>query len=105
MSEDKTRQILNFLLERSLFDNKLFQSDKVLTAKSIQLNFQESKKGYKREIEVVEKFWVLDEDETLSFIKTHPQKSKSEKNPNKSEKNPVKSEINSTKESKVNKIV
>ena len=31
MSAEKVTQVLNFLLERSLFDNTLFQSDKVLT--------------------------------------------------------------------------
>ena len=31
MDSNKVKQVLNFLLERSLFDNTLFQSDKVLT--------------------------------------------------------------------------
>lgn len=101
MSEDKTRQIINFLLERSLFDDKLFQSDKVLTAASIQRRYQEACRNRKRDIEVVEKFWVLDENETLSFIKVYPKNSKSNNNPSKSEKNTDKSGINSTKESKV----
>lgn len=100
MSEDKTRQIINFLLERSLFEDTLFQSDKVLTAASIQCRYQEACKNRKRDIEVVEKFWVLDENETLSFIKMYPQKSKSEKNTNKSENNSFNSGNNSTKESK-----
>lgn len=32
MESNKVKQVLNFLLERSLFDNTLFQSDKVLTS-------------------------------------------------------------------------
>ena len=32
MDSNKVKQVLNFLLERSLFDNTLFQSDKVLTS-------------------------------------------------------------------------
>ena len=40
MSSDKVKQVLNFLLERSLFDNTLFQSDKVLTSAGIQKRFQ-----------------------------------------------------------------
>lgn len=35
MSNNKIKQVLNFLLEQSLFDNTLFQSDKVLTSASI----------------------------------------------------------------------
>ena len=40
MDCNKVKQVLNFLLERSLFDNKLFQSDKVLTSAGIQKRFQ-----------------------------------------------------------------
>lgn len=101
MSEEKTRQILNFLLERSLFNDKLFQSDKVLTAASIQRRYQEACKNRKRDIEVISKFWVLEKDETLSFIKVRPQKDNSGKNYNKSGKNSSKSGIYSTKERKV----
>ena len=40
MSSNKVKQVLNFLLERSLFDNTLFQSDKVLTSAGIQRRYQ-----------------------------------------------------------------
>ncbi len=40
MSSDKVKQVLKFLLERSLFDNKLFQSDTILTSAGIQRRFQ-----------------------------------------------------------------
>ena len=36
MSHAKIGQMRKFLLERSLFDNKLFQSDTILTSTSIQ---------------------------------------------------------------------
>ena len=36
MSPEKIGQMRKFLLERSLFDNKLFQSDTILTSTSIQ---------------------------------------------------------------------
>lgn len=40
MESNKVKQVLNFLLERSLFDNTLFQSDKVLTSAGIQRRYQ-----------------------------------------------------------------
>ncbi len=103
ISENSTMQILNFLLSRSLFDGKLAKSDKVLTAKSVQRRFQEAKKGLKRDVEVEAEYWLLDESETLSFIKVRPSNNKSEINGSKSEKNGSKSGINSTKESKEKK--
>ncbi len=74
ITENATRQIVNYLLSRSLFDDKLAKSVKVLTAKSIQLRYQEivegrAKKRTDKCIEVEGKFWVLNEEETRSFIK------------------------------------
>lgn len=104
MSYEKIRQIMNFLLERSLFDDTLFKSDKVLTSIGIQRRFQEAIKSRasKRTVEIT-KFWLLEKNETQSFIKVNPNPNKSENNSNKSENNPSKSEINDTKKSKVNK--
>ena len=102
-SSEKIGQIMNFLLERSLFDDKLFKSDKVLTARGIQLRFQEVKKKAKTLLEVDRKFWVLSENETEGFVKFTQNLSFSQKNPNYSEKNPHYSENNSTKKSKVKK--
>lgn len=103
LTEDSTRQIMNYLLSRSLLDCTLAKSVKVLTAKSIQRRFQEAKKGLKRDVEVKAEYWLLDESETLSFIKVRSEKDKSEKNSSKSEKNSSKSGIYSTKESKEKK--
>ncbi|WP_236894903.1 MULTISPECIES: Lin1244/Lin1753 domain-containing protein [Clostridium] len=104
MSYEKIRQIMNFLLERSLFDDTLFKSDKVLTSIGIQRRFQEAIKSRasKRAVEIT-KFWLLEKNETQSFIKVSPNPNKSENNSNKSENNSSKSEINDTKKSKVNK--
>ncbi|EKQ52418.1 MULTISPECIES: Lin1244/Lin1753 domain-containing protein [unclassified Clostridium] len=104
MSYEKIRQIMNFLLERSLFNDTLFKSDKVLTSIGIQKRFQEAIKSRasKRTIEITE-FWLLEKNETQSFIKVNPKTNYSEINPNKSENNSNKSEINDTKKSKVNK--
>lgn len=79
ISENSTKQILNYLLSRSLFDDTLVKSVKVLTAASIQLRYQEAvrKRSEKRAsgcIEVDGRFWVLEEKDTLSFIKVrHPE--------------------------------
>ena len=79
MDSNKVKQVLNFLLERSLFDNTLFQSDKVLTSAGIQ------------------RFWLLQEEETETFIKVNPSLNNSENNPNNSEKNNDNSEKNDIK--------
>ena len=52
MESNKVKQVLNFLLERSLFDNTLFQSDKVLTSAGIQRRYQA--KQYKHEMEDID---------------------------------------------------
>lgn len=102
MSQDKVMQVLNFLLERSLFNDKLFQSDKVLTSAGIQKRYQLGVKtrATKRSV-IVERYWLLDEDETATFIKVNSFSSKSKINPSYSKINPSYSEINDTKESKV----
>ncbi len=103
ISENATRQIIDFLLSRSLFDNTLAKSDKVLTAASVQRRYQEAKKGSKREFEVEARYWLLKAEDTYSFIKVRHNYGYSKKNHSYSEKNPNKSEKNPTKESKVNK--
>lgn len=73
MTDDKIGQIINFLLGRSLFDDTLFKSEKVLTSRSIQLRFQEAVKSRASKTPIeVGRFWILNENETQSFIKcTH----------------------------------
>lgn len=99
MDCNKVKQVLNFLLERSLFDNKLFQSDKVLTSAGIQRRFQRMVKSraVKNPIKV-EGFWILPEDETEPFIKVNPSLNNSEKKDNNSEKNEFNSENYDIKE-------
>ena len=95
MDSNKVKQVLNFLLERSLFDNKrfgnkLFQSDTILTSTSIQRRFQLAVKSRasKNPVVVNPKFWLLSKEETQSFIKMHPILNNSEKKPDYSQKNP-----------------
>lgn len=101
LTADKIRQLMKFFCKRSLFDDKLFTADTILTAKSVQRRYQEARKGSKREIFVDNKSWLLESFETLGFIKVRPCEDFSEKNPGFSEKNPSFSEKNPTKESKV----
>lgn len=105
MSVEKIGQILNFLLERSLFDDKLFKSDKVLTSTGIQKRYQEAvrSRATKKTVLVDERYWLLSSDETSSFIEVRHSDNKSENNYSFSEINPYKSENNSTKESKEKK--
>lgn len=102
ISENCTRQIVNYLFSRSLlFNDILAKSVKVLTAASIQRRYQEAKKGGKRDIEVDGKLWVLKNEETLGCIRVRSKKVNSEINASFSGKNGNKSENYDTKESKV----
>lgn len=106
ISENETTQIMNYLVGRSLLQlitakSKLANPVKVLTAASVQRRYQEAKKGAKRDIEVDSEFWVLEKEETESFIKVRLVGGNSENNDNKSEKNVFKSENNYIKKSKV----
>lgn len=61
ISENSIQQIINYLLSRSLFDDTLAKSVKVLTAASIQRRYQEAKntrKSTQPDIDVEAKFWV-----------------------------------------------
>ena len=107
MSEQKVMQVLNYLLKRSLFDNTLFQSVKVLTSAGIQERFQLAVKSraLKNPVQVREDLWLLKKEETEPFIKVNPFLNKSKNNSSFSENNSNKSENNATKESKVNKYI
>ena len=87
------REVLHFLASRSLADDTLLRTEKVLTSRDIQLTFQEAvrERGKKREIEVREGYWLLEKSETRPFIKVCPQKNYSGKNVGYSGKNGDKS--------------
>ncbi len=104
MDSNKVKQVLNFLLERSLFDNTLFQSDKVLTSTRIQKNYQEAVKSRAVKTSItVDNYWILTEEETAPYIKVTHFQDNSKKNDNNSEKNKDNSKKNDTKESKEKK--
>ena len=103
MSPDKVKQVLTFLLSRSLFDNTLFQSDAVLTSAGIQRRFQLAvKERAKKNPIQAGRYWLLKEAETEPFIKCTQFEGFSQKNNNSSGKNKDNSREQSIKESKVN---
>lgn len=107
VSSDIVAQVLTFLLERSMFNKQLFQSDAVLTSAGIQERWQKAvaARATKTPIEVCSRFWLLSENETRPFIKCSIFNGLCEKNDDNSEKNDDNSENYSqskVKESKVN---
>ena len=106
MDQNKAKQVLNFLLSRSLFDNTLFQSDKVLTSAGIQRRFQLAVKERARKNPIeVGKFWLLKKEETEPFIKCTLFAGYSGKSEGFSGKNEGNSAEESLKKSKVNKSI
>lgn len=70
IDQERAMSILGFFLEESLFDMGLFQSDKVLTSRQVQMQFQKAvKERAKKNTILIECFWLLDESETESFLK------------------------------------
>ena len=106
MDQNKAKQVLNFLLSRSLFDNTLFQSDKVLTSAGIQRRFQLAVKERARKNPIeVGRFWLLKREETEPFIKCTLFAGYSGKSEGFSGKNGGNSAEESLKKSKVNKSI
>lgn len=107
LTEGFTRQVLKYLLSRSLLieikDSTLAKPVTIITSKSAQKRYQEAMKSVKRNVFVKAEFWILEKSETLGFIKVYPDEDKSGKNVNKSEKNNDNSTINDTKKKKENK--
>ena len=93
---EKIGLMVNYLLSKSLLDRTLFDTVKVLSSHGIQLQYQTSMKGLKRDIEVDGRLWILSKDETAGFVKVRLSE-------NKSGENTDKSGIYSLKETKLNK--
>ena len=73
MSPDKVKQVLTFLLSRSLFDNTLFQSDAVLTSAGIQRRFQLAvKERAKKEPDTSRKVLAFKRSRNRTFYSVHP---------------------------------
>lgn len=105
IDQNKVKQVLNFLLKRSLFDNTLFSLDKVLTSAGIQRRYQLGIKERMRKSRTpleVGRYWLLNEEDTEPFIKCTLFEDNPEKHRGFSGKNSLNSEKNDTKKSKVN---
>ncbi len=102
MNAEKIGLMMNFLLERSLFDNKRFRSEKILTSAGIQRRYQQAvrTRAAKKQITVEERFWLLDKEETEAFIQVRSAEGFSGKNEHNSGNNPDNSRNNDTKKSK-----
>lgn len=103
LKDNFINQVLNYLCNRSLFNDKLFTSVKILTSESIQRRYQSAKGANSNPVSVDADKWLLNEKETLSCIKVTQKTDLSEKNGSFSEINTCLSEENTLKESKVNK--
>lgn len=105
IDRNKVKQVLNFLLKRSLFNDKLFGSDKVLTSTGIQKRFQLAIKERARKNPIeVGRYWLLNERETEPFIKCTLFEINTGNTPSFSGKNLHNSTEESLKKSKVNNI-
>lgn len=109
LSDGLIEQVLTFLVERSLLNSILLDSDTILTSPGIQKRYQEAvKKRVSKSTEKIpvdSRLWLLKKDETQGFICNTQNQSLSEKNPNKSENNDSFSyeKPHKVKQSKVNK--
>ena len=89
-SDGLIKQVMEFLVNRSLLLRILVNSDTIITSPGIQKRFQEAVKTLKRDIYVYEDIWLLNNEETVPCIKVTKKYGFSEKNESKSEKNPTK---------------
>ena len=70
LPEGSMKQIMTFLASRSLIvEITLASSDTIITSPNIQKRYQEAAKSLRREIIVDCEIWLLNEEETASFIK------------------------------------
>lgn len=105
LSEGSMKQIMTFLASRSLIvEIILASSDTIITSPNIQKRYQEAAKSLRREIIVDDEIWLLNEEDTASFIKVTKNSDKYSKNHNKSVKNESKSRKNPTNKIKVNEM-
>lgn len=104
-TEGLIEQIMTFLVSRSLLMKVsiLAGSDTIITSPGIQKRYQEAAKSLRRDVVVNREIWLLNEDETASFIKFDSNPDKSSINPDKSSKNESNYSENPLKENKINK--
>lgn len=104
LTDGLIEQVLKFLVERSLFDSKLFYSDTILTSPAIQRRFQSAVKERAKKTPLeIDRFWILKEEETEPYLKVTQNDDNSLNNNHFSWKNESISEEKSIKESKEKK--
>lgn len=101
LTEGFIKQVMTFLVNRSLLTSITVDTDTILTSPGIQKRYQEAAKALRRDVVVNGEYWLLKEEDTNTCIKFTQNESKYSKNLNKSCKNESKYSKNSTKESKV----
>lgn len=101
LTEGFIKQVMTFLVNRSLLTSITVDTDTILTSPGIQKRYQEAAKALRRDVVVNGEYWLLKEEDTNTCIKFTQNESKYSKNSNKSCKNESKYSKNSTKESKV----
>ncbi len=101
----KATEMLKFMCKRSLFDEELFNSERILTSRGIQRRFQEAvrARASKNAVKAEPKYWLLEESETNDYIRVFDSEDCSRKNSGNSENNPSYSEKKYTKENKEKK--
>ena len=73
MNVNKINLVLKFLLGRSLFDDKLFQSDTVLTSVSVQRRYQFAVQERINDHTVeIKDFWLLEKTDTETLGQVRP---------------------------------
>ena len=103
ISEGFIKQVLTFLVGRSLLTSITTNSDTIITSPVIQKTYQEAIKGLRRDIEVDPDIWLLNENDTAPFIKVTQKQGLYSKNHSKYGNNGNKNGINDTNKIKENK--
>lgn len=99
VSENFIRQVVQYLLSRSLLDSKLAMSGQ-LTSAAIQRRFQGAKRT---PVRVNGAYWLLEKEETASLIQLYHNEDKCNNNEGFCNKNPDKCAENKTDKSRVDK--
>ena len=83
-SEEKIGLMTKYLASKSLLDDKLLSTVNALSSHGIQKQYQAAAKSLRRDIEVDERYWLLDKEETATFIKVRAYANKYSNNQDKS---------------------
>ncbi len=103
--EGLIKQVVAFLVGRSLLVQRtLANSDTVLTSPGIQKRYQEAAKTFRRDVIVDSEIWLLEKEETATFIKFTQKSANNEKSANNYGKNGNKYSKNDTKKKKEKEI-